>query len=46
MRSLIDISELTPTEIEELIATADDIIADPAKIQREVQGQEARDLVF
>ena len=31
MRSLIDIATLTVAEIDELIATADDIIANPAK---------------
>ena len=46
MRSLIDISELTPTEIEELIATADDIIADPAKYSEKCKGKKLATLLF
>ena len=46
MRSLIDISELTPTEIEELIATADDIIADPAKYSKKCKGKKLATLFF
>lgn len=46
MRSLIDISELTPTEIEELIATADDIIADPAKYSEKCKGKKLASLFF
>ena len=46
MRSLIDISELTPTEIEELIATADDIIADPAKYSETCRGKKLATLFF
>ena len=46
MRSLIDISELTPTEIEELIATADDIIADPAKYSEKCKGRKLATLFF
>lgn len=46
MRSLIDISELTPTEIEELIATADDIIADPAKYSEKCRGKKLATLFF
>lgn len=46
MRSLIDISELTPTEIEELIATADDIIADPAKYSEKCNGKKLATLFF
>ncbi len=46
MRSLIDISELTPTEIEELIATADDIIADPAKYSEKCKGKKLATLFF
>lgn len=46
MRSLIDISELTPTEIEELIATADDIIADPTKYSEKCRGKKLATLFF
>lgn len=46
MRSLIDISELTPTEIEELIATADDIIATPAKYSEKCKGKKLATLFF
>ena len=46
MRSLIDISELTPTEIEELISTADDIIADPAKYSEKCKGKKLATLFF
>ncbi len=46
MRSLIDISELTPTEIEELIATADDIIADPTKYSEKCKGKKLATLFF
>ena len=46
MRSLIDISELTTTEIEELIATADDIIADPAKYSEKCRGKKLATLFF
>ena len=46
MRSLIDISELTPTEIEELIATADDSIADPAKYSEKCKGKKLATLFF
>ncbi len=46
MRSLIDISELTPTETEELIATADDIIADPAKYSEKCKGKKLATLFF
>ena len=46
MRGLIDISELTPTEIEELIATADDIIADPAKYSEKCKGKKLATLFF
>lgn len=46
MRSLIDISELTPTEIEELIATADDIIAAPAKYSEKCKGKKLATLFF
>ena len=46
MRSLIDISELTPIEIGELIATADDIIADPAKYSEKCKGKKLATLFF
>ena len=46
MRSLIDISELTPTEIGELYATADDIIADPAKYSEKCRGKKLATLFF
>ena len=46
MRSLIDISELTPIEIAELIATADDIIADPAKYSEKCRGKKLATLFF
>ena len=46
MRILIDISELTPTEIGELIATADDIIADPAKYSEKCRGKKLATLFF
>ncbi len=46
MRSLIDISELTPTEIEELIETAYDIIADPAKYSENCKGKKLATLFF
>lgn len=46
MRSLIDISELSPTEIGELIATADDIIADPAKYSEKCRGKKLATLFF
>lgn len=37
MRSLIDISELTTGEIDELICVANDIIASPEKYSRKMQ---------
>ena len=46
MRSLIDIKELTPTEIDELIATAYDIIANPAKYAEVCHGKKLATLFF
>ena len=40
MRSVIDISELTTGEIDELIATANDIIANPEKYNELYGGTE------
>ena len=39
MRSIIDILDLSPAEIEELIATARDIIDDPAKYAEVCHGK-------
>ena len=39
MRSLIDIQELSVSEIEELIKTAEDIIANPAKYSDKCHGK-------
>ena len=46
MRSLIDIKELTPVEIDELIATAYDIIANPAKYAEVCHGKKLATLFF
>ena len=46
MRSLIDIKELTPAEIDELIATAYDIIANPAKYAEVCHGKKLATLFF
>lgn len=46
MRSLIDILDLTTGEIDELIATANDIIADPAKYAHKCQGKKLATLFF
>ena len=46
MRSLIDIKELTPAEIDELIATAYDIIAHPAKYAEVCHGKKLATLFF
>ena len=46
MRSLIDISELTTKEIEELIETADDIINNPAKYAHKCAGKKLATLFF
>ena len=46
MRSLIDIKELTPAEIDELIATAYDIIANPKKYAEVCHGKKLATLFF
>ena len=46
MRSLIDILDLTTTEIEELIETAKDIIANPAKYSEKCRGKKLATLFF
>ena len=46
MRSIIDILDLSPTEIEELIATARDIIGDPAKYAESCHGKKLATLFF
>ena len=46
MRSLIDIKELSPAEIDELIATAYDIIANPAKYAEVCHGKKLATLFF
>ena len=46
MRSLIDILELSTTEIEELIATAEDIIANPDKYAHKCNGKKLATLFF
>ncbi len=46
MRSLIDILELTPAEIDELVAVAEDIIADPAKYQEKCKHKKLATLFF
>jgi len=46
MRSLIDILELTPQEIDELIETANDIIANPAKYAEKCHGKKLATLFF
>ena len=46
MRSLIDIKELTPAEIDEMIATAYDIIANPAKYAEVCHGKKLATLFF
>ncbi|MBR5539631.1 MAG: aspartate carbamoyltransferase, partial [Clostridia bacterium] len=46
MRSLIDIKELTVEEIEELIATSEDIIANPAKYCEACRGKKLATLFF
>lgn len=46
MRSLIDILELSPQEIEELLATAEDIIANPAKYSEKCHGKKLATLFF
>lgn len=46
MRSLIDISELTTGEIEELISVANDIIANPEKYREKCKGKKLATLFF
>lgn len=46
MRSLIDISELTTGEIEELICVANDIIASPEKYSEKCKGKKLATLFF
>ncbi len=46
MRHLIDIQDLTPCEIDELIATADDIIRDPKKYSEACRGKKLATLFF
>lgn len=46
MRSLIDIKELTVEEIDELIDTAQDIIANPAKYAHKCDGKKLATLFF
>ena len=46
MRSLIDISELTTGEIEELICVANDIIANPEKYNEKCRGKKLATLFF
>ena len=46
MRSLIDILELSTTEIDEMIAVAEDIIADPAKYAEACKGKILGTLFF
>ena len=46
MRSIIDILDLSPAEIDQLIATAMDIIADPAKYAKVCHGKKLATLFF
>ena len=46
MRSLIDIQDLTPLEIDELIATANDIIENPKKYSEVCRGKKLATLFF
>ncbi|MBO5201055.1 MAG: aspartate carbamoyltransferase [Clostridia bacterium] len=46
MRSLIDILDLTTAEIDELVSTANDIIADPEKYAHKCQGKKLATLFF
>ena len=46
MKSRIDISELTTTEIEELIGIANDIIANPGKYSEKCKGKKLATLFF
>ena len=45
-RSLIDILDLSPAEIDELIATANDIIANPTKYAEKCRGKKLATLFF
>ena len=46
MRHLIDILDLSPAEIDELIATANDIIANPVAYARKCEGKKLATLFF
>lgn len=46
MRNLIDILDLSTTEIEELVATANDIIANPEKYSKKCAGKKIATLFF
>ena len=46
MRSLIDIFDLSVEEVKELLDTADDIIANPAKYMRACEGKKIATLFF
>lgn len=46
MRSLIDILELSTQEIDELMETAEDIIANPAKYSEKCHGKKLATLFF
>ncbi|MBQ2699119.1 MAG: aspartate carbamoyltransferase, partial [Firmicutes bacterium] len=46
MKSLIDILDLSVEELEQLIATANDIIADPAKYSDKCRGKKLATLFF
>ena len=46
MRSVIDISELTTAEIDSLVATACDIIENPAKYSEKCKGKKLATLFF
>ncbi len=46
MRSLIDIVDLSKTEIDDLISTAEDIISDPQKYSRKCSGKKLATLFF
>ena len=46
MRSLFDINELSPAEIDSLIATANDMMANPAKYAHVADGKKLATLFF
>ncbi len=46
MRSIIDIKELSVTELDELVAVAEDIIENPAKYARKCEGKKLATLFF